>query len=97
MLIFMLIVTYFRTLIMHHIAPFLSFFSSAEHAPGPHSTSVNRHHDRANSVLVQYVILYLGNVFIKTLMNVDQIYCLLVKMKLNLRIGPNSNYNTKQF
>ena len=31
-------------------------------------------------------------VFIKTLMNADQIYSYLLKMKLNLRIGPNSNY-----
>ena len=31
-------------------------------------------------------------VFNKTLMNVDQIYSYLLKLKLNLRIGPNSNY-----
>ena len=30
--------------------------------------------------------------FIKTLMNVDQIYSYFLKLKLNLRIGPNSNY-----
>ena len=30
-------------------------------------------------------------VFIKTLMSVDQIFCCLLEMKLNLRIGPNSN------
>ena len=30
--------------------------------------------------------------FIETLMNVDQIYSYLLKLKLNLRIGPNSNY-----
>ena len=29
--------------------------------------------------------------FIKTLMNVDQIYSILLKLKLNLRIGPTSN------
>ena len=32
--------------------------------------------------------------FIKTLMNVDQIYCYLLKMKLSLLIGHNSNFNT---
>ena len=31
-------------------------------------------------------------IFIKTLMNVDKIYSYLLKLKLNLRIGPNSNY-----
>ena len=31
-------------------------------------------------------------VFIKTLTNVDQIYSYLLKLKLNLRIGPNSKY-----
>ena len=31
-------------------------------------------------------------VFIETLMNVDQIYSYLLKLKLNIRIGPNSNY-----
>ena len=31
-------------------------------------------------------------VSIKTLMNVDQIYFYLLKLKLNLRIRPNSNY-----
>ena len=31
-------------------------------------------------------------VFIKTLMNADQIYSYLLKLKLNLRIGPISNY-----
>ena len=30
-------------------------------------------------------------VFIKTLMNVDQIYSYSLKLKLNLRIEPNSN------
>ena len=30
--------------------------------------------------------------FIKTLMNIDQIYSYLLKLKLNLRIKPNSNY-----
>ena len=30
--------------------------------------------------------------FIKTLMNVDQIYSCLLKLKLNFCIGPNSNY-----
>ena len=29
--------------------------------------------------------------FIETLMNVDQLYFYLLKLKLNLRIGPNSN------
>ena len=33
--------------------------------------------------------------FIKTLMNVDQIYSYLLKLKLILRIGPNSNYIKK--
>ena len=33
-------------------------------------------------------------VFIKTLMNVDQIYSYLLIMNLNLCFGPNSNYNT---
>ena len=39
-----------------------------------------------------HVILYLGNkmIYIKTLMNAVQIY--LLKMKLNLSIGSNSNY-----
>ena len=32
--------------------------------------------------------------FIQTLMNVYQIYSYLLKMKLNLHKGPNSNYNT---
>ena len=31
-------------------------------------------------------------IFIKTLMNTDQIYYYLLNLKLNLRIGPNSNY-----
>ena len=31
-------------------------------------------------------------VFIKTLMNVDQIYSYLLKLKLNVHIGLNSNY-----
>ena len=30
-------------------------------------------------------------IFIKTLMNADRIYTYLMKLKLNLRIGPNSN------
>ena len=30
--------------------------------------------------------------FDKTLMNVDHIYSYLLKLKLNLRIGSNSNY-----
>ena len=33
--------------------------------------------------------------FIKTLMNVDQIYSWLLKLKVNFRIGPNSNYYRK--
>ena len=33
--------------------------------------------------------------FIKTLMNVDKIYSYLLKLKLNLRIGPNSNLTKK--
>ena len=47
--------------------------------PPPPSTSVNQHHNR-------YVIHYLGNkiVFIKSLMNFDQIYSYLLKLKLNL-------------
>ena len=32
--------------------------------------------------------------FIKTLMNVDQIYSYFLKVKLKLCIGPYSNYNT---
>ena len=35
--------------------------------------------------------------FIKTLMNVDQIYSYLLKLKLNLRIGPNSNKKKNTF
>ena len=31
-------------------------------------------------------------VFIKTLMNVDQIHCYLLQLKLNLLIGPISNF-----
>ena len=33
--------------------------------------------------------------FIKTLMTADQIYSFLLKLKLKLRIGPNSNYKKK--
>ena len=33
--------------------------------------------------------------FIKTLMNVDQIYSCLLKLKVNFHIGPNSNYLKK--
>ena len=36
-------------------------------------------------------------VFITTLMNVDQLYSYMLKLKLNLRIGPNSNYRKKTF
>ena len=36
-------------------------------------------------------------VFIKILMNVDQIYSYLLKLKLNLRIGPNSNYKNTSY
>ena len=32
--------------------------------------------------------------FIKTFMHVDQKYSYLSKLKLNLRIGPNSNYKS---
>ena len=41
-----------------------------------------------------YVILSLGNdmIYIDSLMNADQIYTYLMKLKLNLHIGPNSNY-----
>ena len=41
----------------------------------------------------------LGNsmFFIKTLMNADQIYSYLLKLKLNLRIGPNSNYKSTYY
>ena len=35
--------------------------------------------------------------FIKTLTNVDQIYSCLLKLKLNFRIGPNSNYIKNTF
>ena len=34
----------------------------------------------------------MGVFFIKTLMNVDQIYSCLLKLKVNFRIGSNSNY-----
>ena len=34
-------------------------------------------------------------VFITTLMNVDQLYSHLLKLKLNLRIGSNSKYKKK--
>ena len=33
--------------------------------------------------------------FIKTLMNVDQIYSCLLKLNVNFCIGPNSNYLKK--
>ena len=36
-------------------------------------------------------------VFIKTLMNVDQIYSYLLKLKFNLRTGANSKYKKKTF
>ena len=41
-----------------------------------------------------YVILSLGNdmMYIDSLMNADQIYTYLMKLKLNLHIGSNSNY-----
>ena len=35
--------------------------------------------------------------FIKTLMTADQIYSFLLKLKLKLRIGPNSNYKKNTF
>ena len=31
-------------------------------------------------------------IFIKALMNADKIYSYLLKLKINLRLGPNSNY-----
>ena len=34
----------------------------------------------------------MGFFFIETLVNVDQIYSCLLKLKVNFRIGPNSNY-----
>ena len=38
------IITIFRTLRMHQIAPFLSEFFKGEHAPRPPSTTVDKHH-----------------------------------------------------
>ena len=72
---------------MHQIAPFLSFIFRT-----PYSASLNQNHNRAN--YTPGMLLYLGNLMalIKTFMNVDQIYSYKLKLKLNLRIGPNSNY-----
>ena len=70
---------------MHLIAQFLSFFSGG--VCPPDRTSVNQHHNRANySPGMQFSIQ------VKTFMNVDQIYSYLLKLKLNLNVGPNSYY-----
>ena len=93
MLIFRLKLSYFGTLRMHQTATFLSFFFPGEHAGSP-LAKVSINIIRGLNTRLVCVIIYLGNkmIFIKTLMNADQIYSYLLKLKLNLRLGPNSSY-----
>ena len=86
---------------MHQIAPILSknFVGGGGVAPGPPppppSTSGDQQ-SRQGYLLIWYVINYML-FFINFLLNVDQIYSFLLKLKLNFCIGPSSNYKQNTF
>ena len=68
---------------MHQIAPSFHFFFRGSMPPDPPNTSVIPHPYRA-----AYVLSLVNKfIFIKTLMNAEQIYTFLMKLKLNTHIG----------